>query len=281
MTTVGRARLAGRCHDGAMRVSTGVAGAVLVVALTAGGCSSGGGDADDAAGSTTTAEASTTTVDPAAVDVAEQYLEALTAADGPDVDAMTALSAPDSVAENYAVHTAALAELQAAAGEPVGGGEVRVEGDTVIATLVGSGGATVDTTWADFTLDDNGLLVDFTINGVALDDRLVVDGASDTVDDVTIAVVSAFELVTNDSPVVILEIDNGGAGPYRLRGASYEAPDGTTVTSSPDEGRGLVVPAGGTNRALLIFAPAPFAGTLTLEGAIAGAPLTHELTLTP
>lgn len=264
-----------------MRRWAAVTGAMVGLALIAGGCGGSGDGEDEAAGSTTTAEASPTTVDPAAVDVAEQYLRALTAADGPDVDAMTALSAPDSVAENYAVHTAALAELQAAAGEPASGGEVRVEGDTVIATLVGSGGATVDTTWADFTLDDDGLLVDFTINGVALDDRLVVGGASDTVDGVTISVVSAFELITNDSPVVILEIDNGSDGRYRLSGASYEAPDGATVTSSPDEGRGLVVPAGATNRALLVFATAPLGGTLTLDGTLAGVPVTHEVPLTP
>ena len=265
-----------------MRRRAAVSGAVVVLVLIAGGC--GGSDddgGDDAGDRTSSTVAVATTVDPAAVGVAEQYLEALTADDGPDVETMTELSAPDSVAERYAVHTAALAELQAAAGEPASGGEVRVEGDTVIATLVGSGGATVDTTWADFTLDDDGLLVDFTINGTALDDRLVVDGASDTVDDVTIAVVSAFELVTNDSPVIILEIENGSDGPYRLRGASYEAPDGATVTSNPDQGRGLVVPAGGVNRVLLIFAPAPFSGTLTLDGALSGAPVTHELPLTP
>ncbi len=254
-----------------------------MAALAVAGCSSSG-DGDQVGDSSPTSvdeTATATSVDPAAVDVAEQYLQALTADDGPDLDAMTELSAPDSVAERYAVHTGALADLQAAAGEPASGDEVRVEGDTVIATLVCPGGATVDTTWADFTLDDDGLLVDFTINGTALDDRLVVGGASETVDGVTISVVSAFELVTNDSPVVILEIDNGGAGPYRLRGASYEAPDGATVTSNPDQGRGLLVPADGTNRALLIFAPAPFAGTLTLEGALAGAPVTHELPLTP
>ena len=254
-------------------------GAVVVAVLATGGCSSGG---EDAGGSTTTADgaATATTVDPAAVDVAEQYLEALTADGGPDLEAMTALSAPDSVAENYAVHTAAVAEAQAASGEPTAGGEVRVEGDTVIATLLGSSGATVDTTWADFTLDDDGLLVDFTIDGVALDDRLVVGGASDTVDDITIAVASAFELVTNDSPVVIIEIDNGAGGAYRLRGATYEAPDGTTVSSSSPAGRGLLVRAGATNRALLVFATAPFGGTLTLTGITGGATLTHELPLT-
>lgn len=260
-----------------MRRRAAVTGAVVMLVLIAGGC----GGSDDAADTTSTTVAVATTVDPAAVGVAEQYLEALTADDGPDVDTMTELSAPGSVAEKYAVHTAALADLQAAAGEPASGGEVRVEGDTVIATLVGSGGATVDTTWSDFTLDDDGLLVDFTINGVALDDRLVVGGASDTVDGVTISVVSAFELVTNDSPVVILQIDNGGDGPYRLRGASYEAPDGATVTSTPDEGRGLVVGAGASNRVLLVFATAPFGGTLTLDGTLAGAPVTHELPLTP
>ena len=266
-----------------MRVSRAVAGAVLVVALAAGGCSGGGGDGDDAAGSTTTtADESGTamTVDPAAVDVARQYLEALTADGGPDLDAMTAVSAADSVAEDYAVHTAALAELQAASGEPASGGEVRVDGDTVIATLVGSSGSSIDTTWADFTLDDDGRLVGFTIDGTPLDDRLVIDGASDTVADVTVSVASAFELVTNDSPVVILEVDNGAAGAYRLRGAAYEAPDGTTVSSSP-AGRGLLVRAGATSRVLLVFATAPFGGTLALTGIVGGATVTHELPLTP
>lgn len=263
-----------------MRLSRAVAGAVVVVALVAAGCSSDGGGGDDAAGSTTDPSGTPTTVDPAAVDVARRYLEALTAAGGPDLEAMTAVSAPDSVAERYAVHTAAVAEVQAASGEAAGGGEVRVDGDTVIATLVGSSGSSIDTTWADFTLDDEGRLVDFTIDGTPLGDRLLVGGASDTVADVTISVASAFELISNDSPVVVLDVDNGASGPYRLRGATYEAPDGTSVSSSPD-GRGLLVHAGTTSRALLVFATAPFGGSLTLSGVVGGTTVTHDLPLTP
>lgn len=91
--------------------------------------------------------------------------------------------------------------------------------------------------------------------------------------------VCAFELVTNDSPVVIVEIRNAGDAPYRLRDAVYVS-DGTRVTSAPSRG-GLIVPAGATKRAALVFGTAPFGGSLTLEGSAAGDRFELSLPLTP
>ena len=132
----------------------------------------------------------------------------------------------------------------------------------------------------DFTLDDEGRLVDFTIDDEPLDDRLLVDGPSTTVAGVKARVVSAFELVSNDSPVVVVEIDNGGRGRFRLVDADYTAPDGLVFTTSPSGG-GLVVPRGTTSRAVLAFATARFGGTVTLHGAVGEAPVEIALPLTP
>lgn len=251
----------------------GVVGALIVLS----GCGSGGGSSD---GTTTTAGGATTTVDAAGLDVGRRYVEAVAADGGPDTDAMVALSAPGSIAEDYAVHLGAVADVQAAAGEPIDQGEVTVEGDKVFLRLDGTGGVIVDTRWSDFTLDDQGRLVDFTIDDESLDDRLLVDGASETVRGVTASVVSAFELVSNDSPVVVVEIDNGGRGRFRLAGADYTAPDGLTGNTTP-AGAGLIVPRGATKRAVLAFPRAAFGGTITLHGALGEAPLEIALPLIP
>lgn len=262
----------------------GGAALVMAAALALGallaGCS--GDDGESGATTTTAPPGSEDLGDSgeAALAAGEEYLTALTAEGTPDIDAMVALSAPGSVAERYAVHTGALTEVQGPSGDEAEPGALRIEGDTLVVTLTASDGSTVDTTWGDFTLDDEGLLDSFTINDTELDDRLIVDGDSDTVAGVTASVVSAFELVTNDSPVVVIEIENAADAPYRMRGAVYVA-DGERVTSVPGENGALVVPAGETARALLVFAAAPFGGTLTMEGAVAGDRFELSLLLQP
>lgn len=255
---------------GVRTAGLGVAMALLLV-----GCGS-----DDSGSSDDTAATTTTVADGAGLEVGREYVEAVAADDGPDTEAMVAVSAPGSVAADYAVHLGAVADVQQAAGEPLDQGEVSVEGDQVFLRLEGTGGVIVDTRWSDFTLDGEGRLVDFTIDDEPLDDRLVVDGASETVRGVTATVVSAFELVSNESPVVVVEIRNAGRGRFRLVEADYTAPDGTEVTSTPSGG-GLVVPAGATNRAVLAFATAPFGGTVTLHGAAGESPVEIALPLTP
>jgi len=249
----------------------GTAGALVVLPA----CGSDGGGTSDGTAATTT-----TVVDGAGLEVGRQYVEAMAADGGPDTEAMVALSAPGSIADDYAVHLGALADVQEAAGEPVDQGEVTVEGDKVFLRLEGTGGVIVDTRWSDFTLDDQGRLVDFTIDDEPLDDRLVVGGASDAVRGVTATVVSAFELVSNDSPVVVVEIKNDGRGRYRLVSADYTAPDGVTGDTTP-VGQGLVVPRGATSRAVLAFPRAAFGGTVTLHGAAGESPLEIALPLTP
>ncbi len=258
-----------------------VAVGVVVAALALAACGSGGGRSTSDATTATTVRGVTTTVDGAGLEVGREYVEAIAEDGGPDTEAMAALSAPGSVAEDYAVHLGAVADVQRAAGEPLDQGEVTVDGDQVFLRLEGTGGVIVDTRWSDFTLDEDGRLVDFTIDDEPLDDRLVVDGATDTAEGVTAWVVSAFQLVSNDSPVVVVEIENGGDARFRLVGADHEAPDGRAFTTSPSGG-GLVVPRGATNRAVLAFATSPFGGTLTLQGVLGGAtPVEIELPLTP
>lgn len=249
---------------------------LVAVGLVLVGCGSGGGgsSSDDTVATTTTA------ADRGGLEVGRQYVEAVAAEGGPDTEAMAALSAPGSIAEQYAVHLGAVADVQGAAGEPLDQGEVTVEGDKVFLRLDGTGGVIVDTRWSDFTLDDQGRLVDFTIDDEPLDDRLLVDGPSTTVAGVKARVVSAFELVSNDSPVVVVEIDNGGRGRFRLVDADYTSPDGLVFTTSPSGG-GLVVPRGTTSRAVLAFATAAFGGTVTLHGAVGEAPVEITLPLTP
>lgn len=259
------------------RVGGLVAAAVLAGAGPLAACGSSG---DDAASNPTTTSAGDGEAAAAALEVGEQYLTALSAEGAADIDAMVALSAPGSVAERYALHTGAVIEVQGPSGDEAEPGAVRAEGDALVLTLTGAGGATVDTTWAGFVVDDEGLLESFTIDGTALDDRLIVDGESDSVAGVTASVVSAFQLVSNDSPVVVIEVENGADAPYRLRGADYAA-DGERVSSTPGENGALVVPAGETARALLVFATAPFGGVVTLEGVVAGDRFELSLPLEP
>lgn len=254
----------------------GTAGALVVLPACGDGGSPGG-----TVGTTTTAAATATTAaDAPGLEVGRQYVEALAADGGPDTEAMVALSAPGSIAEDYAVHLGALAEVQAAAGEPIDQGEVTVDDGKVFLRLEGQGGVIVDIRWADFTLDDEGRLVDFTLDDEPLDDRLLVGGATASARGVTATVVSAFELVSNDSPVVVVEIENGGRGRFRLAGADYTAPDGVTVDTGP-VGDGLVVPRGATSRAVLAFPRAAFGGTVTLNGAVGESPVEIAVPLTP
>jgi len=254
-------------------------GAVLVLGLLVTGCGSGGGDDAADEGSATTV--TSVEVDPDVMAVAGEYLEALTDDSGPDTVAMATASAPGSVAERYATHLGALDAIQVASGEQREQASVTVDGGTATVTLTPAGAEEgVDTTWADFTVDDEGRLDSFTINGVALDDRLIVGGDSDTTDGVEAALVSAFQLASSDRPVVIVEFDNGADGRYRLSEAIYVAPDGTEGSSVPG-GRGLLVPAGEENRAALVFEAAPLGGTLTLVGTLGGAPLRQDLALAP
>lgn len=263
-----------------------VAAAVALLVLAAGAC--GGSDGDGAAdpGAAATGSSTTAPGSAEAVAIAERYLGSLTGDGGPDTDAMVALSAPGSVAERYAVHTGALAEIQIASGEDPESGTVSVDGDTVTVTFSGAGGPPVETTWTDFTIDGHSRLDDFTINGVSLDDRLIVGGESDTTARVTATITSAFELVTNDSPVVIVEIQNGSRREYRLRHTLYATgPDEADQASGSDpSGEGLIVAPGATERAALIFGSAPFGGTVTLVGELGGSrgvPVRQELSLAP
>ena len=155
--------------------------AVVAVVVAAAGC--GGGDDAAPADGPGAAEATTTVAAADPLAVGADYLAAMAADGGPDTDAMAELTAPGSVAERYARHLGAVADVQRAAGEPAEQGTATVEGDGVLLRLEPAGGGDpVELTWADFTLDEDGRLVDFTIDGETLDDRLVVDGASDTVE---------------------------------------------------------------------------------------------------
>ena len=228
--------------------------------------------------SSTAADAGGDTVEsagPEELAVGEQYLQAL--ADG-SFEQMIGISAPGSVADLYARHTQALYEIQIDAGETPEEREVTVADETVTVAFTPPGAAAVRTEWTDFTLDREGDLVSFTIDGVALDDRLFVDGEPVRTGDVTAEVVSAFELVSNDSPVVIVELTNQGDGDYRLLAAEYEAPDGTVEPTGPT-GDGLVVPSGASNRVALVFGTAEFGGTVILQGEQGDTLLEHELPL--
>ena len=256
----------------------GVRGAAvgMTVLLLAGpalvGCDSS--DSGTSASEPTSAPATTDTAGASeAIAVGERYLTAL--AGGPDTEAMLALSALGSVAERYAVHTRALSEIQVASGQQPDDLAVVVHGDEATVTFSNSSGD-VPTAWADFTLDEQGRLDSFTIDGKPLEDRLIVDGASDT----AARVASAFELVSNDSPVVIVEFKNQASRRYQMARAVYVAPDGTRSTSRPT-GAGILIPAGTSNKAAIIFGTAPLGGTMTLVGDLAGTPVRHHLALTP
>lgn len=243
---------------------------LLAGALALGAC--GGDDDSTSDGAEDGTDASTGTEELA---VGEEYLRAL--ADG-SFDHMIELSAPGSVADRYARHTQALLEIQIDAGETLEQREVTVAGETAIVAFMPPGASAIRTEWTDFTIDREGRLVSFTIDGVSLDDRLVADGEPVQTGDVTAKVVSAFELVTNDSPVVIVELSNQGDGDYRLLAAEYAALDGAVETTGPTAD-GFVVPAGASNRVALVFGTAEFGGTVVLQGEQGDTLLEHELPL--
>jgi hypothetical protein len=213
-----------------------------------------------------------------AVEVGEEYVRALGGEDGRSFDDAIVLTAAGSVADGYARHTEAVNAIRVEAGEVPEAREVTVEGDTVVVTFTTADGSIIDTDWSDFEIDGEGLLTDFTIDGQSLDDRLVVGGEPVVTDDVAVTVVSAFELVTNDSPVVVVEIDNGSDRAYSPREIDYVAPDGTVEPTAPSDGA-AIVPAGADNRLLLIFGSAPFGGDVVIRGDLGGTGIEHELPL--
>jgi len=177
------------------------------------------------------------------------------------------LTAPNSVAYRYLEHMASMSEVSVEA-EP---------SDPALAALpVGDDGFKFCTipsndfscnTYGDFTVNQDGKLVDFTINKQPVGPRLtVVSGQPVTVGDVKFTLMSAYRSIASSVLVVSVKVESG-AEPITTNPKlwSYRGPDGKQVAAVDSSGATYVI---ARSRAIvgMNLGAAKTGGYLTLGG---------------
>lgn len=193
----------------------------------------------------------TTTTSPSSGSgAARKYIEALSSRDPETMQTALANTLPGSIAEMYARHIIAVVTAYRDGGQPVpesqatfsaGSGRVCDEGKTEGETC---------TEFADFVVDKKTKkLVEFTADGIRLDDRLVLGtGAAQSAQGASVRLVSAYHSVQSDRLFVVVEVKAGDkAIDVYAYGASYVGPDGRQVEAEQATGSdGLQAGATGT-----------------------------------
>ncbi len=113
-----------------------------------------------------------------------------------------ALAADNSTAADYLDHL--MGAMSVAGDQPPG----RLEGAEPW-RVCDAGDTTITCrSFDNLTVDDNGLVTGFEIDGIPINDRLVIDGNAASSDGVTVSLASAFLTVPNDSMVLVVDIEN-------------------------------------------------------------------------
>ena len=192
-----------------------VVGAVIVVAINT------GSDTDTPADSTevtTTSPTTPPTTEPPVpttvpADVPAAFATNLAARSPAAAQRLVDLSSPGSPAAAYARHQEAALEIMGSV--PVGRVEPRAN-DAVAVCDTTSDGA-VCRTFADFVVDEAGLLSGFSIDGVPIGETVLAGGVADIQDTLTVRLISA-ATTGDDQLVTIFEAVNTGPTAVWLNG---------------------------------------------------------------
>jgi hypothetical protein len=222
-------------------------------------------EADDAAGDTTSTTTTTVVDDPSAG--AEAYMRAFASNDPQTMLEMQDLAQRGSLAYGYALHQQAVTEVLQQGATPVPD-DVVVTEDTVVLTGMDDNNQPYDTTYGDFEVDpDTGRLVNFTVNGTALEGRISVGGQAVTAHGITVAPFTAYQTVVSDDLWVVVDITNNAGQPFSNAAydSSYVGPDGIQTQAETADAADEIQ-AGATARALITFLGAPLGGQLFYKG---------------
>ena len=171
---------------------------------------------------------------------------------------------PGSVAAMYAGYLTELSQAAIDGGDPVPGAEITATADGYKA-CGGNGGPQDCVEWAGFQ-GHGGKLIDFTINGTSLDDRLVAgDGSPESAGGLaTVTMDYAYQSVQSDDLFVVVEVDATEDVTIRSDAATYQPPDGSKV--GPDRYVGRTgAPGGSTATVVLVFSQMQVGGTVDLS----------------
>ena len=177
------------------------------------------------------------------------------------------VTAPNSVAYRYLEHMASMFEVPA---------EAAPSDPPLVPLPVGDDGFKFCTipdndfscnTYGDFTVDQAGKLVDFTINNKLVGPRLaVVSGRPVTVGDVKFTLMSAYRSIASDVLVVSVKVEAGSeAITTNPKLWSYRGPDGKLVAAA-DSSRAIYVIARSHAIVGMNLGAAKTGGSLTVSG---------------
>jgi hypothetical protein len=199
---------------------------------------------------------------PPAADV-EAYFAAVASYDPALLENAVDDTEPGSVAAAYAGYLAALSQAAIDSGDPVPGAEITATADGFKA-CGGTGGPADCVEWAGFQ-GHGGKLIDFTINGTSLDDRIVAgDGTPQSAGGLaTVTMDYAYQSVQSDDLFVVVEVDATEDVTIRSEAATYRPADGPQVHTSRYVGR-TGAPAGSTATVVLVFSQMAVGGTVDL-----------------
>lgn len=185
---------------------------------------------------TTTAEETTTTTEaPSAPDAAQLYMEALGTGTVDGSAPMRDLSAEGSPARLYGEHFIAIFTAYRSTGSPVYTQTATVQKDGSV-TLCDDGladGIEPCPTYGDFQADASGKLTNFTVNGTAIDGRLLrPSGETVNAQGATLRVLSGYKSIQSDAYFITLEVKAGDAAlsVYSFN-ASYVDPGGAQFSA--------------------------------------------------
>jgi hypothetical protein len=235
--------------------------AALVAALVLSGPVLTGCGGNDPVSSASDAPSADQALPPAA-DV-EDYFAAVASYDPDQLRSAVDVTEPGSVAATYAGYLTELSQAATDGGDPVPGAEITATADGYKA-CGGTGGPQDCVEWADFE-GYGGKLVDFTINGTSLDDRLVAgDGTSQNAGGLaTVTMDYAYQSIQSDDLFVVVSVDATEDVTIRSDSATYQQANGAPV--GPDRYVGRTgTPAGSTATVVLVFSQVPVGGTVDL-----------------
>ena len=109
---------------------------------------------------------------------------------------------------------------------------------------------------------------EFTLGGLALDGRLVVNGPAVTVDRITVREVSAYRSPTSETTMIVLDVANDADDTFELFGfaATYRPSEDAAAIEADASWGGSRIEAGDTGQVLIRFADAELGGVLQVTG---------------
>lgn len=226
---------------------------------------------------TVTATASPSATTPASVpttasdDLVKQYTDAIATDSDPDtVRGAQKLAAPGSPAFVYAGALANVDEAALDGGSPYPDEQTEAAGPSSVKTCQTPGDAKTCVVFADFKVDPAGKIVDLTVNGKRISDRLTAgNGSKVSSNGVSATFLTAYKSIQSNSLFVTLKIQTGPqAVTANLYSATYRGPDGKQRQATNASGA-VQIDANSNTIVAMGFASVAPGGTVTLDGCVA------------